>query len=293
MTYVPRMQGTSANWIGEGRLVYSTGNIPNTPFANNPLLLQAQQNLTGRVTPNLPVVVPKPKYNFNFSQMIKEQAGISDIRIPQGTPNLPVLYTGRATGNTGRAAEIVNLPILSRGVQTGSGSARVVNLPVVAERAASHGVQQLEVLHQAVNEVQKPSFWSSLKNGFKNIFSKAKTFFKSPKGIYTLIGTAVVVAGSALWGYVADRFSDKNKPTPSSGPSKVFMPRLEAEEQKPKAADTTQETKSDEQETSSEVKQNSKNEQKTENKEKVEENQQTDAEEKTDDKQKTDEIAND
>lgn len=283
MTYVPRMQNTSAGWIGEGRLVYSTGNTPNMPFAGNPALLQARQNLSGGVTPNLPAVIQRPQYNFNFQQMINQQAGVSDFRVPRTplplreTPNLPVLYNGGNASNAGRT--VVNLPVLSTGAQAGSGSSRVINLPVaarhntsalnlpvVAERAASEGVQQLEVISQTVNEVNKPSIWKSLKNGIKNIFSKAKTFFKSPKGIFTLVTAAVVATGAALCGYVTNRFSDKNKPTPTSGPSKVFMPKLETEEQKSEKVNAPEETTLEKQETSSEVTQTQKENQQPEEK---------------------------
>ena len=105
-----------------------------------------------------------------------------------------------------------------------------------------HGLTDTE---RAIGETtKKKGFWSSLGSGIKNLFTKAKNFFKTPKGKWALVGAAVIAAGTALWAYVSDRFSDKNKPTPTNGPSKVFMPRLNEpdEDQKVEEIDNTNET---------------------------------------------------
>ena len=115
-----------------------------------------------------------------------------------------------------------------------------------------HGLTETE---KTIGETtKKKGFWSSLGSGIKNLFTKAKNFFKTPKGKWTLVGAAVIAAGTALWGYVSDRFSDKNKPTPTNGPSKVFMPKLNEpdEDQKAEETETTDETESREEKTDTE-----------------------------------------
>ena len=99
-----------------------------------------------------------------------------------------------------------------------------------------HGLTDTE---RAIGETtKKKGFWSSLGSGIKNLFTKAKNFFKTPKGKWALVGAAVIAAGTALWAYVSDRFSDKNKPNPTDGPSKVFMPKLNEPDENQKAEET-------------------------------------------------------
>ena len=86
--------------------------------------------------------------------------------------------------------------------------------------AANQGIAAVE------NAANKKGFWASLKNGLSNLGSKIKTFIKSPKGKYAGIAAAIFAVGAGLWAYVTDRFSDKNKPTPTDGPDKVYMPKL-------------------------------------------------------------------
>lgn len=67
------------------------------------------------------------------------------------------------------------------------------------------------------------------KNAFADSFSKSKAFTKTPKGKFGIAIAALVLAGSALLAYVTERFSDRNNPTPTAGPDKIFMPKFRAQ----------------------------------------------------------------
>ena len=64
------------------------------------------------------------------------------------------------------------------------------------------------------------------KNVISNGLNKFKAFSKTPKGKWTFAITALIIAGTALYAYVANRFSDKNNPAPTNGPDRIFMPKL-------------------------------------------------------------------
>ena len=84
------------------------------------------------------------------------------------------------------------------------------------------------------------------KNALSTGFSKFKAFSKTPKGKWGLAIAAVVVAGTALFGYVANRFSDKYNPTPTNGPDKLTMPKYEENVEESNDTEETDETKKSE-----------------------------------------------
>ncbi len=278
MPYIPSMQESASGWIGNGRVVYSTGNKRNTPLADNAKLQElykpyrdsqiqrrqsqaaqkaarkasrqghvtvydkakhahvsatpeeakiiqaANRNLnTGSTTRNLPAIIDKPKYNYK---------GIFDEALNFNMNNPFTFSHNTGFGNIGSGSGSGNIGGVGA---SAAHTTATPNLPAVI----NHGTnQELQIISETVNETNKPSFWSKLKNGasglfsktknaIKNGWSKVKSFFKTPKGKWGLVAAAVIAVGAALWAYVNDRFSDKNKPTPTDGPSKAFMPKLE------------------------------------------------------------------
>ena len=133
--------------------------------------------------------------------------------------------TSAGAGNAaGAGASTAGTGVLTAGAGNASGAAATANTPAI--------------VNNAQNGTTKTGFLSKIKNGVSNLFSKAKNalsaglskakaFIKTPKGKWSLAIAAVIVAGTALFAYVANRFSDKNKPTPTNGPDKIFMPKLE------------------------------------------------------------------
>ncbi len=98
-----------------------------------------------------------------------------------------------------------------------------------------HGLTDTEALGETTKESK--GIWGSIKGLFGKAkkalssgWTKFKSFAKTPKGKWSFAATAVVVVAAGIWAYVADRFSGKNNPA-TVGPSKAFMPKLEATEE--------------------------------------------------------------
>ena len=102
-----------------------------------------------------------------------------------------------------------------------------------ASAFVEHGLTDTEKALEGTTKESKgfmgtlKGLFGKAKNAVKKGWSKFTAFAKTPKGKYTLIAAAVVAVIAGVCAYVADRFSDKNKPTPTNGPDKIFMPKLE------------------------------------------------------------------
>jgi len=376
MTYIPRLQSSGHNWIGDGRIVYSTGYIPNTPFGDNAALQQLyapykdaqiqrrasqaadkaarQASRQGHVTVYDAVkkqyVSATPQEADFISQVNKElqaQRRASQVK-PLGTGNVTVFDASKgqyvpATPAEAKliaksnkrisAIEGLNERITSHmgnksyygGKTVKSGGQYIsVSGEQIGARVQRRALQQnksvldrfggktvkvgdqyvaqsqYETARQCINnetarkigQVQKnyvenalsrktslnpyvidhnlgldraaksaqesasafvehgltntekalggttksKGLWDSVKglfgkakNALKTGLTKFKAFAKTPKGKWSLAIAAVVIAGTTLFGYVANRFSAKNRPTPTNGPDKIFMPKIEDE----------------------------------------------------------------
>ena len=320
MSYIPRMRESSAGWLGQGQIVYSTSGHANNPFADSPALQQLQQpykdaqikrraaqaadkaarqagrqghvtvydanpkvkkyvsatpeetaliresnkkiqlerraaqaadkaarkaSKRGRVTvfnpsaENGPYVSASPKR----AKIIEAANRQSAIGI---TPNLPAViqksqYNFEEILNSGNKLNFNNpfdIPNGTSGTNLTSAGAGVSGAGAGSASGAATTANTSAIVNNAQNGTTKTGFLSKIKNGFSNLFSKAKNalsgglskakaFVKTPKGKWSLAIAAVVLVGTALCAYVANRFSDKNKPTPTNGPDKIFMPKLE------------------------------------------------------------------
>ncbi len=121
-----------------------------------------------------------------------------------------------------------------------------------AEESASafveHGLTDTE---KALGGTTKSKgLWGSIKglfgkakNALKTGWSKFTKFAKTPKGKWSLAIAAVALVGTALFGYIANRFSAKNRPTPTNGPDKLTMPKYENKVEESDDAEETDETK--------------------------------------------------
>lgn len=299
MVHISQAPQSSSGWLGDGKIVYRTGNKPNTPFADNPALqrLQAsykqaqaqrrasqvadkaarQAGKSGHVTvydaskkAYVSATPQEASVIRNVNKEIQVQRRTAQAAKTAKTGNVTVYDAAKkayvsATPQEAKLIEAANHKIntrlqLSQRTQL-SPSVIDNNLGLnkavksAKESAAAfieHGLTDTEkVIEQGS---KKKGFWSSLGSGIKNLFTKAKNFFKTPKGKWALVGAAVVAVGTALWAYVSDRFSDKNKPTPTNGPSKVFMPKLNEtdEDQKVEETEETDEAESKEGKTDTE-----------------------------------------
>lgn len=93
--------------------------------------------------------------------------------------------------------------------------------------------QELTKTEKSLVETNKPKglsasikgLFGKAKNTLAGGWTKFKAFTKTPKGKWSLAIAAVVITGTALFGYVANRFSEKNRPTPTDGPDKINMPK--------------------------------------------------------------------
>ena len=357
MVYIPQMRESISGWVGDGRLVYSTGKKPNTPLADNSALQelqapykkaqaqrradQAAQKAARQAGKNGQVTVydaSKRAYVSATPQQAKEireanreiqaQRRAAQTRKSPKTGNVTVFDASQRAYVSATPQQAKEIREANKSVKSARESMGVFikhdieqalskknplnpgildhNLgfdkaPKSAQESASafieHGLTDTE---KALGETTTKSsgFIGSVKNMFnkaKNAlssgFSKAKSFFKSPKGKYTLIAAAVIAAGAALWGYVSDRFSDKNKPEPSDAKYKPYMPKLEEEVEK-----------------TEEVSEPEKNEEENENAEndsanvvpvpvpvdeKNDETEKTDEKDKTNETDKTDDLKND
>ena len=230
-------------------------------------LIQTANKTIKTPASNLPVVVEKPKYNFG--EIFNNGSGfkINNPFISAGSETNAGSISGgigtRAGLNgigcrtgvrtTAAGVQNINLPVPVRS------SSNNVNIPAIINRGSAE-VQELQVISQTVNESKKSGIWSKLKsgisgltsklkNGISGLWTKAKSFVKTPKGKLGLAIAALALVGTALCCYVADRFSDKNKPNLTEGPSKIFMPKLGDEnEDEAETVSKTEETNQEESE---------------------------------------------